>query len=85
MEQSADEFFHDFRQELLSGAEANGRFQLDEFMETVADELVEIGITEGSSCVTIVLHRAAYGWMDTGSMTKGISIFLLLISISVPN
>ncbi|MEB7895126.1 AIPR family protein [Serratia marcescens] len=47
MEQSADEFFHDFRQELLSGAEANGRFQLDEFMETVADELVEIGITEG--------------------------------------
>ncbi|WP_336195110.1 AIPR family protein [Hafnia paralvei] len=47
MEQRADEFFHDFRQELLSGAEANGRFQLDEFMETVADELVETGITEG--------------------------------------
>ncbi|MCC6916695.1 AIPR family protein [Nitrosomonas sp.] len=47
MEQTAYEFFHDFRQELLSGAEANGRFQLDEFMETVADELVETGFTEG--------------------------------------
>lgn len=47
MEQTAEEFFHDFRQELLSGAEASGRFQLDEFMETVADELIETGFTEG--------------------------------------
>ena len=47
MEQTAEEFFHNFRQELLSGAEAHGRFQLDEFMETVADELVETGFTEG--------------------------------------
>lgn len=47
MEQTVEEFFHDFRQELLSGAEANGQFQLDEFMETVADELVETGFTEG--------------------------------------
>ncbi|TBW08435.1 AIPR family protein [Azotobacter chroococcum] len=47
MEQSNEEFFHDFRQELLAGAEANGSFQLDEFMETVANELVETGFTEG--------------------------------------
>ncbi|WP_347887951.1 AIPR family protein [Nitrosomonas europaea] len=47
MEQAGEEFFHDFRQELLAGAEANGRFQLDEFMETVAEELVETGFTEG--------------------------------------
>lgn len=47
MEMSAEEFFHDFRQELLAGAEANRIFQLDEFMETVAAELVETGFTEG--------------------------------------
>ena len=47
MEQTSEEFFHDFRQELLAGAEANCRFQLDEFMETVAAELVETGFTEG--------------------------------------
>ena len=32
MEQTDEEFFHDFRQELLAGAEANGSFQLSEFM-----------------------------------------------------
>lgn len=42
-----DEFFHDFRQELLAGAEANRRFQLDEFMEIVAAELIETGFIEG--------------------------------------
>lgn len=47
MDQNSGEFFHDFRQELLTGAEANGSFQLSEFMETVANELVETGFTEG--------------------------------------
>lgn len=47
METTTAEFFHDFRQELLIGAEANGSFQLSEFMETVANELVETGVTEG--------------------------------------
>lgn len=46
MEQTSEEFFHDFRQELLAGAEADGNFQLSEFMETVANELVETGFTE---------------------------------------
>lgn len=47
MEQSGEEFFHDFRQELLASAEANGSFQLSEFMETVANELIETGFVEG--------------------------------------
>lgn len=47
MAQTREEFFHDFRQELLAGAEANGSFQLSEFMESVANELVETGFTEG--------------------------------------
>jgi hypothetical protein len=47
MEQTNEEFFHDFRLDLLAGAEANGRFQLSEFMESVADELIETGFSEG--------------------------------------
>ena len=47
MEQTNEEFFHDFRQELLASAEANGSFQLSEFMETVANELIETGFVEG--------------------------------------
>lgn len=47
MEQSSEEFFHDFRQELLASAEANGSFLLSEFMETVANELIETGFAEG--------------------------------------
>ncbi|WKV52376.1 AIPR family protein [Dickeya fangzhongdai] len=47
MEQTNEEFFHDFRQELLAGAEVNGSFQLSEFMEVIANELIETGFTEG--------------------------------------
>jgi hypothetical protein len=44
---TAEEFFHDFRQEMLAGAEANGAFQLDAFMTAVGEELVETGFLEG--------------------------------------
>ncbi|MBF0887827.1 MULTISPECIES: AIPR family protein [Gluconobacter] len=47
METTADEFFHDFRQDLLAGAEANGSFLLAEFMDVVSRELTETGFTEG--------------------------------------
>lgn len=47
METTADEFFHDFRQDLLAGAEANGSFLLAEFMGVVSRELTETGFTEG--------------------------------------
>ncbi|WP_080420713.1 AIPR family protein [Burkholderia ubonensis] len=47
MEQNSEEFFHDFRQELLASAEAYGSFQLSEFMELVANELIETGFVEG--------------------------------------
>lgn len=47
LEQTAQEFFHAFRQELLAGAEANCNYQLAEFMEAVAGELVETGFVEG--------------------------------------
>ena len=47
MDQSLEEFFHDFRQELLAGAEANGSFQLSEFMDAVSRELIDTGFVEG--------------------------------------
>lgn len=47
MENSAEEFFHEFRQEILTGADANSTFQLASFMEAVASELMETGFVEG--------------------------------------
>lgn len=47
MEITVEEFFHDFRQDLLAGAEASGNFLLAEFMDTVSRELIETGFTEG--------------------------------------
>lgn len=47
MEQTIPEFFHDFRQELMAGAEANGTFHLSELMEVFSNELIETGFTEG--------------------------------------
>ena len=44
---SAEEFFHDFRQELMAGAEANESFQLSEFVNAVADELIDTGFIDG--------------------------------------
>lgn len=69
MEQTDEEFFHDFRQELLAGAEANGSFQLSEFMEAIANDLVETGFTEGFE---LCHFRAQRGMRvtATGSMTK---------------
>lgn len=47
MEQTVEEFFHDFRQETLADAEANSTYQLEAFMETVSTELIETGFIEG--------------------------------------
>ena len=47
MEQTVEEFFHDLRQEMLAGAEANSTYQLESFMEAATTELVETGFSEG--------------------------------------
>lgn len=47
MEQTAEEFFHDFRQEMLAGAEAGSTYQLETFMDTVSNELIETGFVDG--------------------------------------
>ncbi len=47
MSETVSEFFHDFRQEMLAAAEARSDFQLAEFMNALADELVDTGFVEG--------------------------------------
>ena len=47
MEQTLEEFFHDFRQETLADAETNSTYQLEAFMEMVSNELIETGFVEG--------------------------------------
>ena len=47
MEQTVEEFFHDFRQELLAEADANDYQQLESFMAYVSNELIETGFVEG--------------------------------------
>lgn len=47
MEQTVEEFFHDFRQEMLAGADANSTYQLEAFMEAASNELSETGFVEG--------------------------------------
>lgn len=47
MAQAVQDFFHDFRQELLAEAEAGSQFQLAEFMRVITDELTETGFVEG--------------------------------------
>lgn len=57
MEQTVGEFFHDFRQELMAGAEANSAFQVAEFTELVADELRETGFIEDFEFCHFRSHR----------------------------
>lgn len=47
MDQAVEEFFHDFRQEILAAAEAGSTYQLEVFMEVVSNELIETGFIEG--------------------------------------
>jgi hypothetical protein len=47
MDQTVEEFFHDFRQEMLADAEANSTYQLESFMDQVSSELIETGFVEG--------------------------------------
>lgn len=79
MEQPLQEFFHDFRQELMAGAEANYSFQISEFMETVAGELIETGFTEGFEFCHYRAQRGmrvdGYWFNDEGTLDLFIADF----------
>ena len=76
---TAEEFFHDFRQDILASAEANGSFQLTEFMEAVANELIETGVTEGFEFCHFRAQRGmrvdGYWFNDEGALDLFIADF----------
>lgn len=79
METSREEFFHDFRQELLADAEANGSFQLSAFMEAVSNELIETGFAEGFELCHFKAQRGmrvdGYWFNDEGALDLFVADF----------
>lgn len=79
MDASREEFFHDFRQELLASAEANGSFQLSEFMEMVSNELIETGFAEGFEVCHFKAQRGmrvdGYWFNDEGALDLFVADF----------
>ena len=79
MSQTALEFFHDFRQELLAGTEANLSFQLSEFMDVVANELIDTGFIDGYEFCHYRAQRGirvdGYWFDDEGSLDLFIADF----------
>jgi hypothetical protein len=79
MDSTPEEFFHDFRQDLLAGAEANGSFLLAEFMDTVSRELMETGFIEGFEFAHYRAQRGmrvdGYWFNDEGGLDLFIADF----------
>ena len=79
MEQTVQDFFHDFRQELLAGTEANSNFQLAEFMEAVTGELMETGFIDGFEFCHFRAHRGmrvdGYWFGDEGTLDLFVADF----------
>lgn len=79
MTQTALEFFHDFRQDLLAGAEANLSFQLSEFMDVVTNELIDTGFIDGYEFCHYRAQRGirvdGYWFDDEGSLDLFIADF----------
>lgn len=79
MEQTPEEFFHDFRQQLAVGAESDGRFQLSEFMEQMTANLVETGVVEGFELCHFRAQRGmrvdGYWFGDDGVLSLFIADF----------
>lgn len=79
MDQAIQEFFHDFKQDLLAGAEASSSFQLSQFMETIADELIDTGFLEGFELCHYRAQRGmrvdGYWFNDEGALDLFIADF----------
>ena len=79
MNNSVSEYFHDFRQEMLAGAEARNDFQLSEFMNVIAEELTETGFIDGFEFCHFRAHRGirvdGYWFNDEGSLDLFIADF----------
>jgi len=79
MEQTNKDFFHDFKQNLLASAEASSSFQLSQFVETVADELIDTGFLEGFELCHYRAQRGmrvdGYWFNDEGALDLFVADF----------
>lgn len=79
MEQTIQDFFHDFKQDLLAGAEASSSFQLSQFVETVAHELMDTGFLEGFELCHYRAQRGmrvdGYWFNDEGALDLFVADF----------
>ena len=79
MDQTAEEFFHDFRQELLAEADANDVQQLESFMGAISNELIETGFVEGYEFCHLRALRGlrvdGYWFDDEGSLDVFVADF----------
>jgi hypothetical protein len=79
MEQTVEEFFHDFRQGTLADAEAGSTYQLEAFMEAVSTELIETGFVEGFELCHFRAQRGmrvdGYWFSDEGTLDIFIADF----------
>ena len=86
METTYEEFFHDFRQDLLAGAEANSSFLLAEFMETVSRALTEPGFTAGFEFAHFRAKRGmrvdGYRLHDDGGRNLFVAVFESLTELA---
>lgn len=85
MNMSIEEFFHDFRQDLLSGAEAREDFTEAEFALSASKELEESGTVEGfEPCHYKAPHKAPRGMRVDGYWFNddGISLDLFIVDFS---
>jgi hypothetical protein len=86
MDQTIHEYFHDLRQDLLARAEVNSNFQLAEFMETVANELIDTGFVEGFEFCHFRAPRGmrvdGFWFDDEGGLTLFIADFDFRIELA---
>lgn len=79
MELTTQEVFHDFRQELMAGAEAHSTFQLASFMDAIGSELVETGFVEGFEFCHFRAQRGmrvdGYWFNDEGALDLFVADF----------
>ncbi len=77
---SLDDFFHDFRQDILADAEANMDFLEAEFTQNIANELVDAGIIDGFE---LCHYRAPTGGIRVdGYWTNDASLDLFITDFS---
>lgn len=81
MSVSLEEYYHDFRQSLLSGAEARSDFLEAEFALSTTNELVNIGVIEGFE---VCQYKAPKGMRVDGYWYNddGVSLDLFVVDFS---